>query len=82
MGIFKYDIYFKRNWQNGLEMHMARKHCDIEQVDGNNTFDDDDKYTGPQHYWKTGRLGTVFQSSIELCQLFMAIDVSFFVKLE
>jgi hypothetical protein len=61
---------FKSNWQNGLEIHMARKHCNIAQVDGNNTIgsedtDDDDKYAGTRNYWKTGRLGSAFQCFLD-----------------
>ena len=51
---------------------MARKHRNIKQVDGNNTFasvensnDDDDKYSGTDNYWKTGRLGTIVQSFLD-----------------
>ena len=57
---------FRSNWENGLQIHMARKHGNLEQIDGNDTFAmdeiDDEKYAGTLHYWKTGRLGTVFQS--------------------
>ena len=39
---------------------MARKHCNLKQIDGNDTFAmdeiDDEKYAGTLHYWKTGRL--------------------------
>ena len=45
---------------------MANKQGNLEQIDGNETFAmdeiDDEKYAGTFHYWKTGRLGTVFQS--------------------
>ena len=49
---------------------MTRKHNTIEQIDGNSTFDgeetqDDKQYSGTQYYWKTGRLGTVFQSFLD-----------------
>ena len=44
---------------------MARKHCNLAQIDGNDTFTmneiEDEKYAETLHYWKTGRLGTVFQ---------------------
>ena len=56
---------FRSNWENGLQIHMARKHCNLAQIDGNDTFTmdeiEDEKYAETLHYWKTGRLGTVFQ---------------------
>ena len=49
---------------------MTKKHANIEQVDGNETLMDDDleedtKYTETSHYWRTGRLGTVYQAFID-----------------
>ena len=32
---------FKSNWSNGLSIHMARKHSNVEQLDGNNTFNEE-----------------------------------------
>ena len=57
---------FTSIWKNGLQIHMARKHSKIQQIDGNDTFeneeiDDDTKYSGTNHYWKTERFGTVYQ---------------------
>ena len=58
---------FASNWENGLLVHMTRKHGNIEQFDGNGTFDDlkDDKYSETRHYWETGRLGSAYQSFID-----------------
>ena len=61
---------FRSNWENGLQIHMARKHCNIEQFDGNvsvasDEVDDDKKYSETYYYWKTGKLGTIFQSFID-----------------
>ena len=61
---------FESNWKNGLKIHMARKHCNIEQIDGNNSVaseevDDDKKYSETYHYWKTGKLGTIYQSFLD-----------------
>ena len=50
---------------------MARKHHKIEQVDGNNSVasdeveDDDKKYSETIHFWKTGILGTMFQTFLD-----------------
>ena len=46
---------------------MARKHTTLDQIDGNISVAsidevDDEKYSGTIHYWKTGRLSTVYQS--------------------
>ena len=41
---------------------MERKHKNIEQVDGSDDFVETDKYPDTCHYWKTGRLGTEFQT--------------------
>ena len=49
---------------------MTKKHANNEQVDGNETIVDDDleedaKYTETSHYWRTGRLGRVYQAFID-----------------
>ena len=47
---------------------MTKKHLKVEQIDGNATLDDseeDDKYLETCHYWKTGRLGTAFQTFLD-----------------
>lgn len=67
---------FKSNWENGLNIHMARKHTRIEQIDGNieDSFQDEE-YEATKHYWETGRLGSVYQvfldanEVIEKCEL-------------
>ena len=59
---------FQSNWENGLQIHMSRKHNNIDQMDGNNSsveIDDDQKYSKTDHYWKTGKLGTIFQSFLD-----------------
>ena len=57
-------------WESGLHIHMTKKHSMMEQVDGNATLMEDalvedDKYADTCHYWKTGRLGTAFQTFID-----------------
>ena len=61
---------FSSNWESGMHIHITKKHANIEQVDGNETLIDDDweedtKYTETSHYWRTGRLGTVYQAFID-----------------
>ena len=56
---------FKSNWGNGLNIHMTRKHDAIEQLDGNATDIEDQKYAGSKHYWEEGRLGSVYQTFLD-----------------
>ena len=45
---------------------MARKHANIEQIDGFISENDDwDKYESCRHYWKHGHIGTVYQSFLD-----------------
>ena len=55
---------FTSKWQNGLNVHLARKHSKIDQLDGSSEIEDsdaDDKYEDTKHYWKNGWLGSVYQ---------------------
>ena len=66
---------FKSKWQNGVNIHMARKHSRIEQLDGNSSVndaseEDDEKYKGVKHYLHTGLLGGGYQTYLD------ALDVS------
>ena len=48
---------------------MSRKHGNIDQLDGFNdstTEEVDEKYIESEHYWKTGRLGTIFQTFLDV----------------
>ena len=46
---------FKSNWENGLKVHMSRKHATIDQLDGHtDECVEDDKYSGSKHYWMKG----------------------------
>ena len=59
---------FRSNWNNGLKIHITRKHGKIEQLDGNTTENDesaDERYAGTKHYWEFGRLGTVYQTFLD-----------------
>ena len=59
---------FKSKWQNGLNVHMSRKHGNLEQIDGMTDiveFENDEKYENTKHYWEKGRLGTVFKCFID-----------------
>lgn len=58
---------FKSNWENGLKVHIARKHEKIEQLDGVVDLDheNDERYDNTKHYWKKGWLGTVYQCFLD-----------------
>ena len=59
---------FKSNWDNGLSIHITRKHGEIEQLDGHTAEKDDtedEKYAGTKHYWEMGRLGTAYQTFLD-----------------
>ena len=49
---------------------MTRKHPNIEQLDGSDSFsddlDEDDKYMKTLQYWKKGKLGTVYQTFLDV----------------
>ena len=67
---FSCDICdFKSNWANGLRIHMTRKHNSIEQLDGCDDLEENDKYLSCSNYWKEGQIGTVFQTYLD------AIDI-------
>ena len=82
---FKCEICdFSSNWKNGLEIHMSRKHSSIEQLDGNSSLslidedkDDDQKYLDTLHYWKSGRLSSVYQTFLDANEI---IDKSNFAE--
>ena len=53
--------------ENGLKIHLTRKHTRIEQVDGITEDSDgenyeDQKYSATKIYWEKGKLGTGYQS--------------------
>ena len=78
---FSCDICdFKSNWANGLSIHIARKHCSIEQVDGIDDLKENYKYPDTCHYWKTGRLGTVFQTFIDVNEIIDTSNLSEVIK--
>ena len=72
---------FKSNWKNGLSIHMARKHSQIEQLDGNADIsilenNDDEKYESTKHYWEKGYLGGGFQTYIDAIEVIEEMNLS------
>ena len=54
---------FTSKWENGLNVHLSRKHSKLDQLDGfSDTDNEDQKYNDTVHYWKTGWLGTMYHS--------------------
>ena len=53
------NLRFYSNFENGLKVHLARKHSKVEQLDGHHdeVDEDDDFYAGSKHFWKNGWLG-------------------------
>ena len=54
---------FSSTWENGLSVHMGRKHGNLEQLDGEVDIDEielDKKYDNTEHYWAKGRLGVIY----------------------
>ena len=43
---------FHSSWENGLKVHMARKHSKLEQVDGCSDETEDEKYSETKKYWE------------------------------
>ena len=71
---------FKSNWENGLRIHMTRKHSQIEQLDGNlsvvnEELYEDEKYADTEKYWKTGILSTVYQSFLDANEIVDGSDL-------
>ena len=73
---------FVSNWKNGLNIHLSRKHGDIEQLDGHNDSSfSDEKYYHSRHYWEKGRLGTVYQTYLDANEIIDKSDISEDAKL-
>ena len=74
---------FCSNWENGLRVHMSKKHRNIEQIDGcDDELDENDAYQGSQHYWKTGWIGTAYQTYLDAMEVIENTKFSVEVKLE
>ena len=74
---------FSSGWENGLKVHLARKHSKLEQLDGFSEIDDlDKKYEDTLHYWKTGWLGTMYHSFLTANDIIDSIDISEDLKRE
>ena len=77
---------FKSNWASGLQIHMTRKHGNIDQIDGNDTVlddpEEDQQYSNTSQYWKTGNLGTIFQIFLDVNSIIDGSNLSEESKVE
>ena len=48
----------------------------MEQIDGCVDMVEDDKYTSTRHYWKEGRIGTVFQTYLDVLDIIEKSDLN------
>ena len=70
---------FRSAWEFGLTVHYSMKHKNIPQIDGNLSFLtkevdlednlEDELYKNTEHYWKTGYIGTVYQSYLDVMKI-------------
>ena len=72
------NLRFYSNFENGLKVHLARKHSKIEQLDGHHDEEgeDDEYYAGSKHFWKNGWLGGAFQSFCDANEVVNTCDIS------
>ena len=51
--------------RNSLVIHMGRKHKSIPQLDGTSELEEDERFISTDRYWKTGVLGSCFQTYLD-----------------
>ena len=65
---------------------MKKKHGNIQQVDGDDTInedmEEDKKYLETSRYWKTGKLGTIFQTFLDVNAIIDGSNLSEESKIE
>ena len=67
---------FSSTWEKGLEVHMGRKHKNIEQIDrSTDVVEIDEKYDQSEKYWKTGRLGIAYYTLLAANSVLDASDM-------
>ena len=55
---------------------MTKRHGNIDQIDGIEDLEEDDKYLETCNYWKTGILGTVFQTFLDVNNIIDKSNIS------
>ena len=80
-GSFKCELCdFTSNRKNGLGIHMSQRHKAIEQLDGAaddvpSSDEEDDEYESTEKFWKTGDLGTCFQTYLNALSFIKESDL-------
>ena len=84
---FKCEICdFESTWENGLKIHMSRKHSKIEQVDGCQDIDFEDlekkdtRYDETDHYWRSGRIGIAYHAFLDAISVIEESDLPIDLK--
>ena len=70
---------FESGWENGLAIHMTRKHGNIEQLDGAADYvhdDDDIRYDRSSYYWKEGRIGIAYETYCDIVGIIDESDIA------
>ena len=66
---------FSSKWENGLAIHMTRKHGNIEQLDGISDSEIDEKYERTSYYWECGRIGIAYCNYIDVIDIIENSDL-------
>ena len=68
---------FESKWENGLNIHMSKKHPMITQLDGCHDVDElgiDEKYSRSEHYWREGWLGITYSVYLDAIAVIESCD--------
>ena len=63
---------FESKWENGLNIHMSKKHAPIEQLDGGDDAEGqkvDEKYRRSEHYWREGWIGITYSVYLDAVEV-------------
>ena len=67
---------FSSKWENGLVIHMTKKHGNIEQLDGIMDIEtDDNKYDRTRYYWESGTIGIAYCNYIDVIDIIENSDL-------
>ena len=66
---------FSSMWENGLAIHMTKKHGNIEQLDGNADTEDDEKYDRTRYHWEVGTVGIAYCNYIDVIDMIENSDL-------
>ena len=66
---------FSSKWENGLAIHMTKKHGNIEQLDGITDIETDEKYERTRYYWESGNIGIAYCNYIDVIDIIENCDL-------